>query len=390
MFILKVYPLECIQIIIMFIVDDVVLYYDKRIIIEEDLSVGKTQSSGKQFFNNILNAVGAGVVIALLPNALLGELLKFFKDGNEALEMIYQLVIVIQSFMAFIIGVVAAHMFKFSGPGSVFVGTSAMLGSGAIVFENGAIMLQGIGDIINIMIVVTLACAMFMLLTGKFGSLELIILPVLIPVVSGYIGLLILPYVRKVTGTLGSMIHSFTELNPLLMSILITVTFALLMVTPISLVAIATAITLTGLGSGAANMGIVAACVTFLFGSLPVNKAGVNIVLLIGAAKMMIPVYLKHPIIMIPLAINGVVGGLLAYFIDIKGTPMSAGFGYTGLVGPINAFNRMDGDPMMNALLLLFAYFIIPFTVAFFVHQICKRVLPGYSDDIYRFELPKQ
>ena len=95
------------------------------------------------------------------------------------------------------------------------------------------------------------------------------------------------------------MINSFTELNPLLMSILICVTYSLLMVTPISF--IATAISLDGLGSGAANMGIVAACVTFIFGSW-VNSAGVNIVLLIGAAKM-IPVYLKHLIIMIPLAI---------------------------------------------------------------------------------------
>ncbi len=43
------------------------------------------------------------------------------------------------------------------------------------------------------------------------------------------------------------------------MSILISVAFSLLMVTPISLVAIATAISLNGLGSGAANLGIVAA-----------------------------------------------------------------------------------------------------------------------------------
>ena len=46
------------------------------------------------------------------------------------------------------------------------------------------------------------------------------------------------------------MINSFTEFNPLIMSILISVTFSLLMVTPISLVAIATAISLNGLGSG--------------------------------------------------------------------------------------------------------------------------------------------
>lgn len=348
------------------------------------------KQSKKQFFSNILNAVGAGVVIALLPNALLGEFLKFFKEGQTTLELMYQLVVVIQSFMAFIIGALAANAFKFSGPGVVITGVSAMLGSGAIQFKNGQILLQGIGDIINVIIVVTLACFLFILLKDKFGSLEMIILPAVIPVVSGMIGLLLLPHVRKVTQALGSMVESFTELNPLVMSILISMTFALLMVTPISLVAIATAISLEGLGSGAGNMGIVAACVTFIFGSLGVNKIGVNIVLIIGAAKMMIPVYLKHPIIMVPLAINGAIAGTLTYLIGIKGTPMSAGFGYTGLVGPLNAFSRMNGDPIMNIILLIFGYLVIPFTLGFVVHQVCKKVIPGYSDDIYRFDIPKQ
>lgn len=348
------------------------------------------KQSKKQFFSNILNAVGAGVVIALLPNALLGEFLKFFKEGQSTLELMYQLVVVIQSFMAFIIGALAANAFKFSGPGVVITGVSAMLGSGAIQFKNGQILLQGIGDIINVIIVVTLACFLFILLKDKFGSLEMIILPAVIPVVSGMIGLLLLPHVRKVTQALGSMVESFTELNPLVMSILISMTFALLMVTPISLVAIATAISLEGLGSGAGNMGIVAACVTFIFGSLGVNKIGVNIVLIIGAAKMMIPVYLKHPIIMVPLAINGAIAGTLTYLIGIKGTPMSAGFGYTGLVGPLNAFSRMNGDPIMNIILLIFGYLVIPFTLGFVVHQVCKKVIPGYSDDIYRFDIPKQ
>ena len=78
----------------------------------------------------------------------------------------------------------------------------------------------------------------------------MIILPVVIPVLSALIGLLTLPYVQTITKGLGHMVNSFTDLNPLIMSILISVTFSLLMVTPISLVAIAT-ISLTGLGSGA-------------------------------------------------------------------------------------------------------------------------------------------
>lgn len=349
-----------------------------------------SESSGKQFFSNILQAVGAGVVIALLPNALLGELLKFFKEGNQLLESIYQLVVLIQSFMAFIIGVLAAHQFKFNGAGAAMVGVSAMLGSGAVKITADGFVLNGIGDIINTILIVIVACFLYLLLRDKLGSLEMIILPVLIPVISGVIGLYTLSYVSNVTKGLGHVVSSFTELNPMLMSILICITYSLLMVTPISVVAIATAIGLSGLGSGAANMGIVAACVTFLFGSIRVNSVGVNLVLIIGAAKMMIPVYFKHLIIAVPLTINGIIGGLIAYFIGIHGTPMSAGFGYTGLVGPINAFNRMDGDPMTNIILLIFGYFIIPFLAAFFVHELCKKFIGKYSDEIYRFEIPRQ
>lgn len=349
-----------------------------------------SESSGKQFFTNILQAVGAGVVIALLPNALLGELLKFFKEGNQLLESIYQIVVLIQSFMAFIIGVLAAHQFKFNGAGAAMVGVSAMLGSGAVKITADGFVLNGIGDIINTILIVIVACFLYLLLRDKLGSLEMIILPVLIPVISGVIGLYTLSYVSNVTKGLGHVVSSFTELNPMLMSILICITYSLLMVTPISVVAIATAIGLSGLGSGAANMGIVAACVTFLFGSIRVNSVGVNLVLIIGAAKMMIPVYFKHLIIAVPLTINGIIGGLIAYFIGIHGTPMSAGFGYTGLVGPINAFNRMDGDPMTNIILLIFGYFIIPFVAAFFVHELCKKFIAKYSDEIYRFEIPRQ
>ncbi len=347
-------------------------------------------ADNKQFFSKILNSIGAGVVIALVPNALLGEVLKIFKSGNEILELTYQLVILIQSFMAFIIGVLAAHQFKFNGAGAAIVGTSAMIGSGAVVYSNNSFMLNGIGDIINTSLVVIIACLIYMVLQNKLGSFELIILPVLVPIVSGGIGLITLPYIRKITQAIGNVIHSFTDLNPLLMSILISVAFSLLMVTPISLVAIATAISLNGLGSGAANLGIVAACVTFLFGSLRVNSIGVNAVLLIGAAKMMIPVYLKNLIISIPLTINGIITGIIAYVLQVKGTPLSAGFGYTGLVGPINAFNRMSGDPTMNIILLALGYFVIPFVSAFIVHELCKKFIPIYSNDIYKFEVPKQ
>ena len=43
------------------------------------------------------------------------------------LENVFQLVMIIQSFMAFIIGVLAAHQFKFNGAGSCMVGVAQCL-----------------------------------------------------------------------------------------------------------------------------------------------------------------------------------------------------------------------------------------------------------------------
>ena len=116
-----------------------------------------------------------------------------------------------------------------------------------------------------------------MFLEGKLGSFEMIILPVLVPVVSGAIGLMTLPYVQIITKSIGRLINGFTELNPLLMSILICVTFSLLMVTPISLVAIATAISLTGLVV-VLQIWVLCSMCNVLFGSLRVNSIGVNLV----------------------------------------------------------------------------------------------------------------
>ena len=42
------------------------------------------------------------------------------------LENVFQLVMIIQSFMAFIIGVLAAHQFKFNGAGSCMVGMQCL------------------------------------------------------------------------------------------------------------------------------------------------------------------------------------------------------------------------------------------------------------------------
>lgn len=342
--------------------------------------------SAKQFFTNILNGMAAGIVVALVPNAMLGELFKYLAGYHPVFTSLGQLLVIFQFCLSALAGITISQQFKFNGLQTAILSGASVLGSGAVQFNGKGFMFAGIGDIINMMLTVALSAFVLIVLGNKMGSLNIVFLPLFAGILPGFIGSLTLPFVKQFTGAIGQVIQHFTTLNPLLMCIFIAISYSLLMATPISLVAIATVISLSGLGSGAANLGIVACCYTFLFGALRVNDKGTIITLIIGAAKMMMPVYFKHPIIMVPLLINGIIGGLCAYFFNVQGTPMSAGFGYTGLVGPINALKFMEGTIMQNVISLLLAYVIIPLPIAFLSHQLLKKVLPRYSDEIYLYK----
>lgn len=341
--------------------------------------------SAKQFFTNILNGMAAGIVVALVPNAMLGELFKYLAGYHPVFTSLGQLLIIFQFCLSALAGITISQQFKFNGLQTAILSGASVLGSGAVQFNGKGFMFVGIGDIINMMLTVALSAFVLILLGNKMGSLNIVFLPLFAGILPGFIGSLTLPYVKQFTGAIGQVIQHFTTLNPLLMCILIAVSYSLLMATPISLVAIATVISLSGLGSGAANLGIVACCYTFIFGSLKVNDRGTVLTLIIGAAKMMMPVYFKNPLIALPLVINGIFAGLCAYFFNVQGTPMSAGFGYTGLVGPINALKFMEGSFAANILSLLLAYVIIPLPIAFVTHMVLKKVMPKYQDSLYKF-----
>ena len=75
-------------------------------------------------------------------------------------------------------------------------------------------------------------------------------LPIVGAMIPGFIGMLTLPYVGYITRGLGNLIENFTTLQPLLMTIFIAVSFALIIVTPLSSVAIAYAISFSRISFG--------------------------------------------------------------------------------------------------------------------------------------------
>ncbi|MSU87080.1 PTS transporter subunit IIC [Streptococcus dysgalactiae] len=349
-------------------------------------------TTNKETFSSFMNKVLAGtaiaIVVALIPNAILATFLKPLLPNAAAAEFLH-IVQVFQFFTPIMAGFLIGQQFKFNPMQQLAVGGAAYIGSGAWAYTEvvqkgvatGTFQLRGIGDLINMMITASLAVLAVKYFGNKFGSLTIILLPIIIGTGVGYIGWKLLPYVSYVTTLIGQGINSFTTLQPILMSILIAVAFSLIIVSPISTVAIGLAIGLNGMAAGAASMGIASTAAVLVWATLKVNKSGVPIAIALGAMKMMMPNFLKHPIMAIPMVVTAAISSLTVPLFNLVGTPASSGFGLVGAVGPIAS---LAGGS--SVLIIILAWIVVPFAVAFAAHKVSKDILKLYKEDIFVFE----
>lgn len=346
-----------------------------------------TQETISSFINKILSGTAIAVVVALLPNAILASIIKYLPQAAWLTDL-SRILAVFQYFLPIMAGFLIGENFKLTPMQQVTVGGAAYIGSGAWVWREvldeagtkvGLFQLKGLGDLINMMITAALAVIVIRAIGNRLGSLTIVLLPIIAGTGVGYIGWLLLPYVSQVTAFIGTTINTFTTLQPVLMSILIAMTFAILIVTPISTVGIGIAIGLTGMAAGASAMGVAATTAVLVVATIGKNKAGVPTAIGLGAMKMMMPNFLAHPIMAVPFLTTAAISALTIPTFNVVGTPASAGFGLVGLVGPLASLETLS-LPMM-----LVVWLLIPFATAFASHYICLKVLKLYSDDIFVF-----
>ncbi|HLR10050.1 MAG TPA: PTS sugar transporter subunit IIC [Sporosarcina sp.] len=340
----------------------------------------------KQFVNKVLSGVAMGIVVGLIPNAILGELFKYLSTYHHLFGTLHNVVYGIQFTVPVIVGVLIALEFKLNPLQTVIVGTASFVGSGSAVFMEDHWVLTGVGDLINTMITASIAVLLILLIQDRLKSLTIILLPIIAGGAAGFMGIILLPYVQLITTGTGHIINSFTTLQPLLMYLLVAMAFAILVVSPISTVVIAIAIGVTGLAAGAASIGMVAGTWLLIVGTVRVNNSGVPIAVFLGAMKMMMPNFLRHPIMVIPLVATSAISALIASFFKIEVATEAAGFGLAGFVAPINAFQLLEGSLMSNVIIVALNYFLIPFLAAIGVHYVCTKVLKLYDPSIFKFD----
>lgn len=342
--------------------------------------------SAKQYAMNVLNGLAIGIVVALIPGALLGELFKALLPVFPQGQFVLNATSLSNAALGLIVGVLIGMNFKFTPIQSASLGLATMLGGGAIQFTAEGMTIAGTGDVINIGITGAIAAGIILLLGNRLKAYTILLIPPITLIVGGGLGQLTLIFVKQFNEILGNGVAQLLNLQPILMSIAIAVLFSILIVSPITTVGIALAVSLAGIGSGAGNLGVCAAGFGLAIAGWRVNPHGTSLAHFIGSPKMSMPNVFAKPKIMLPIICNAACMGILAALFQIQGTPMSAGFGFSGLVGPINHLNIV-GFSVWNILVTILVFVVAPVAFGILFNYLFTRVWKVISPEDYRLDI---
>ncbi|MBZ8178331.1 regulator [Corynebacterium poyangense] len=332
----------------------------------------------------VLNGISVAVVVTLVPQALLGELLKALLPIFPAGQNIINLVGLTSSLLPVIIGMMVAVEFKLTPIQTAVVAISSVLGSGVATAQgDGSFLLKGTGLVINSGVTAALAVGLVLFIGTKLRSYTILLLATLTILTVGSIGAFVTyPAVKVFTIWLGKLINGTTELQPIFMGIILAALFSVLIVSPVSTVGIATAIFMEGVSSGTANLGCVAAGMTLMVAGWKANGFANSIIHIVGSPKVQMANMFAHPRCLIPIVLHAAILGGIGGAFQVTGSAISAGFGLSGLAGPLAALNHEGwGWSAGNIAIVLLCWVILPFILAVIFTRIFEKI--GWTQPEY-------
>ncbi|MCR5743181.1 MAG: PTS sugar transporter subunit IIC [Lachnospiraceae bacterium] len=184
-------------------------------------------------------------------------------------------------------------------------------------------------------------------LVSKETKIDILVTPLVSIGVGVGLAMLIAKPIGDAASYIGEVIMWATELQPLLMGVLVSVLVGIALTLPISSAAICAALSLTGLAGGAAVAGCSAQMIGFAVMSFSENGVGGLISQGIGTSMLQMGNIIKNPKIWLPPIIASAITGPLAtcvFKMTMNGAAISSGMGTCGLVGQIGVYSGWVND----------------------------------------------
>jgi uncharacterized membrane protein len=191
--------------------------------------------------------------------------------------------------------------------------------------------------------------------------------------------------INDVVLSIGVLINEATTLNPFLMGVTVSVMVGCALTLPISSAAICIMLGIDGLAAGAATVGCCAQMVGFAVISYKDNGIGGLVSQGLGTSMLQIGNIVRRPRIWLaPTLTAAILGPVSTMVFKMTNSPVGAGMGTSGLVGPLATYATMNSSAGFDSILALkifILHIVAPAVIALLIHIVMKKfglVKDGY------------
>lgn len=318
----------------------------------------------REYLTKTLN----GMALGLFSSLIIGLILKQIGDllGFEDVVLFGKIA---QYMMGPAIG--AGVAYSLGAPPLVIFASliTGAIGAGTVNIVEGVPSLR-IGDPVGAFVASLIAAEIGRLISGK-TSIDIVLIPAIVILVGGFVGIFIAPILSSMMSSLGNFINKATELKPIPMGIIVAVSMGIILTLPISSAALSIALGLNGLAAGAALVGCCCQMVGFAVASYRENKIGGLISQGLGTSMLQVPNLIKNPLIWLPPIItSAILGPLSTTVFHMKTNSIGAGMGTSGLVGQISTIAVMGKSAMVSIIIL---HFVLPAVITLTISEFMRN-----------------
>ena len=285
--------------------------------------------SPKLYFIDALSAMALGLFASLLIGTIFGTISDYvtYKPLQELLKQM-------QSYC------VAAQ-----GPAMAMAIGHTLGAKGLLLYSLCAVGAAGntLGGPLGTYVAVLVATELGKLVY-KSTKIDIIVTPTFTIAIGVAMALFSGPAISSIMASLGKLIMTFTEMQPILMGALVSMVVGICLTLPISSAAICASLGLVGIAGGAATAGCCAQMVGFAVMSFGANRWAGLVAQGLGTSMLQMGNIVRKPLIWIPpILTSAITGSLAAAVFKMKNyVAIASGMGTCGIVGPIGVLSTQN------------------------------------------------